>query len=190
MYGQPEIARPEALRKTDEDFIREASSGFGGSRQAASKAWAAEGDRFLRERNLDYAMRRYNQSWLLDPNNYQPHWGFGRVMVQLDKFNEAITHFETAKKLCDDQYQRVALLSDSGVAYAFARNFALANEQFRQSTTIDPKYPNSWLRWSQSLYSEGNYADAWAKLKQARALGASIPDSFTRALGEKMPEPR
>jgi tetratricopeptide (TPR) repeat protein len=116
--------------------------------------------------------------------------GFARVMVETDKFNEAIKHFETAKKLCDDQYQRVALLSDTGVAYSFARNFEFANEQFRQSTALDPKYPNAWLRWSQSLFREGNYEESWAKHKQARALGAAIPDSFTRALTEKMPEPR
>jgi hypothetical protein len=52
MYGQPTTPRPEALHKADEDFIKKASAGFGGSREAASKAWYAEGDRFLRELNL------------------------------------------------------------------------------------------------------------------------------------------
>jgi len=36
----------------------------------------------MSEGNLDYAMRRYNQSWLLNPNNYQPYWGFGRILLQ------------------------------------------------------------------------------------------------------------
>lgn len=189
MYGQPGIARPEALRKADEDFIREASVGFDGDRKAASKAWAAQGDRFMQAMNLDYAMRRYNQSWLLSPTNYQPYWGFGRVLIESGKFEEAIQHFETAKKLCDDDYQRVALLSDTGVAYSLAHRFDLANENFRQSTALDSQYAGAWGRWSESLYRQGDYAGAWTKLKQARSLGAVIPDRFTRALTEKMPEP-
>jgi tetratricopeptide (TPR) repeat protein len=190
MYGQPATPRPEVLQKADEDFIEKASAGFGGSRETASKAWFAEGDRFLRELNLDYAMRRYNQSWLLNPNNYQPYWGFGRVMVQTDRFDEAIQYFETAKKLCDDSYQKVALLSDAGVAYSFAGNFQLANESFQASTALDPKYANAWLRWSQSLYREGKYAEAWSKVKHARSLGGKVPEAFLRDLTQKMPEPQ
>ncbi len=190
MYGQPATPRPEALLKADEDFINQASAGFGGSREAASKAWYAEGDRFLRELNLDYAMRRYNQSWLLDPNNYQPYWGFARVMVQTDRFGEAVQYFETARKLCDDNYQKVALLSDAGVAYSFSGNFKIANERFQESTALDPKYANALLRWSQSLHRESNYTEAWNKLKQARLLGVRVPEAYFRDLSEKMPEPQ
>lgn len=189
MYGQPEISRPEVFRKADEDFIKKASAGFKGNREAASRAWAAEGDRFLSELNVDYAMRRYNQSWLLDPNNFQPHWGFGRVMVQTDRFTEGIRHLETAKKLCNDNYQKVALLSNLGVAHSFVGNFQLANRQFQASATLDPTYANAWLRWSQSLYREGSFADAWRKLKQARSLGGDAPDAYLRDLSQKMPEP-
>ncbi len=190
MYGQPAIPRSTALRQADEDFIKKAASGFGGSREAASKAWYAEGDRFLRQLNLDYAMRRYNQAWLLNPNSYRPYWGFARVMVQTDRFNEAIQYFETAKKLCDDNYQRVALLSDAGIAYSLAGNFQLANQQFQESTALDPKYENAWLRWSQSFYREGKYAEAWNKLKRARSLGAHIPEAFSQDLNQKMTEPQ
>jgi tetratricopeptide (TPR) repeat protein len=190
MYGQPAMPRPEALQKADEDFVKKASAGFGGSREAASRAWAAEGDRFLSELNLDYAMRRYNQSWLLNPANYQPYWGFARVMVQSDRFTDAIRYFEMAEARCDDRYQKVALLSDMGTAHSFARNFRLANEQFRKSTTLDPNYASAWLRWSQSLYREGNYAEAWDKLKRARSLGGGVPEPFIRELRAKMPEPK
>ena len=190
MYGQPATPRPETLQKADEDFIKRAIAGFGGSREAASEAWYAEGDRFIRELNLDYAMRRYNQSWLLNPKNYQPYWGFARVMVQQDRFKKAIRYFETALKLCNDDYQKVALLSDAGVAYSFSGNFEDANERFQESTTLDPKYANAWFRWSQSLHREGNFAEAWNKLKQARLLGASIPEAHLRALSDQMPEPQ
>lgn len=202
MYGQPAIQRPEALKKADEDFIKQATASFG-SREAASKAWWEQAEKFMRENNLDYAMRRYNQSWLLNPNNYQPYWGFGRVLSQRNEIDQAIEHLEKAKQLCDDNYQKVALLSDLGATYSYkaslfssenqperARYFELANRHFIDSTRLDASYSGSWLRWSHSLYREAKYAEAWEKLKKARALGAKNTDEFARRLEQKMPEPR
>lgn len=203
MYGQPAIPRPEHLKKADEDFIKEAVAGLG-TREAASKAWFAQGEEFLQKRNLDFAMRRYNQAWLLNPNNYQPYWGFGRVMLERGKFDEAIDHLERSKALVDDQHQKIALLVDLGTAYSVkaetvsksstaegARFFTLANQTYTEATALDPKYGNGWRRWAMSLYEQGDYAQAWEKVKQARAQNARpLPPAFLRALEQKMPEPR
>jgi tetratricopeptide (TPR) repeat protein len=188
MYGQPALERPEALKHADEEFIKQASAGLGG-REKASVAWWMQGEKYMREGNLDYAMRRYNQSWLLNPNNYQPYWGFAMVMVDTNRFNEAIMYFKTAIKLCNDNFQKVALLSDAGIAYSYAGLFDNANRQFQESVSLDPKYQTVWYRWSQSLYREGNYAEAWKKLKQARVLRATISEQYVRDLRQKMPEP-
>ncbi|NVN91357.1 MAG: hypothetical protein HXX11_12250 [Desulfuromonadales bacterium] len=179
MYGQPQIERPEFLKKADEVFIKQATSGFG-SREAASKAWHAQAEKFMREGNMDYAMRRYNQSWLLNPDNYQPYWGFARFVAEQNKLDDAIAYLEKSKNLCDDNYQKVALLADAGSIYSYkadsiphdrlderARYFTLANRNFLESTGLDPKYPDAWLRWSHSLFREGKYAEAWEKLKIA-----------------------
>lgn len=202
MYGQPKVERPEFLKKADEDFIKQAAGGFG-SREAASKAWYAQAEKFMGEGNIDYAMRRYNQSWLLNPNNYQPYWGFARVVAEQDKLDDTIEFLEKAKSLCEDNFQKVALLADAGTIYSYkadsipkdnlnerARYFTLANQNFIESTTLDPKYSDSWLRWSQSLFREGKYAEAWEKLKKARSLGAKESDIYLKKLQEKMSEPK
>jgi tetratricopeptide (TPR) repeat protein len=202
MYGQPAISRPDSFKKADEDFIKQASEGLG-SREAASKAWYAQAEQFLAKGDLDLAMRRYNQSWLLNPNNYQPYWGFGRVMLQRGKIDEAIQFLEKAKLLADDQFQKVGLLSDLGSAYSAkaentpsdqtqdkARLFSLANQNFSESTTLDPTYGNSWRRWAMSLFEQDNFAGAWGKVKQARMQNARpFPPAFLRALEQKLPEP-
>jgi tetratricopeptide (TPR) repeat protein len=201
MYGQPAIERPDFLKKADEDFIEQATAGFG-SREAASEAWYGQAEKFMQEGNMDYAMRRYNQSWLLNPNNYQPYWGFARVATEQDKFDDAILYIERAKALCDDNYQKVALLADAGSLYSYkaesipegrrderARYFSLANQNFIESTNLDPMYADSWLRWSQSLFREGNYAEAWEKLKKARVLGAKEKEPYLKKLEQKMPDP-
>jgi tetratricopeptide (TPR) repeat protein len=203
MYGQPNVQRPDELKRADEDFIKQASDGLGG-REKASQAWASQGDKFFSEGNLDFAMRRYNQSWLLNPSNYRAYWGFGRVTLQQGKVAEAIQYLEKSKQLADDQFQKAALLSDLGSAYSAqaesvqnnvgqdrARLFSLANQNFSESTALDATYGNSWRRWAMSLYEQGNYAGAWEKVKRARLQNARpFPPQFIGALEQKMPEPK
>ena len=149
------------------------------------------------------AMKRYNQSWLLNPKNYQPYWGFGRVMAQQEKPDEAIRYLEKSLQLIDDPYQKVALLTDAAMAYsekAFftpventkerAQLFAMANHYFEESAHMDAGYPNVWHGWARSLYLEGKYADAWDKVKKAKALKADFPLKFIKSLEEKLPEPK
>lgn len=194
MYGQPQIERPESLKKADKDFIEKAASGFG-SREEASKAWWTQAEKFMRQGNVDFAMRRYNQSWLLNPNNYQPYWGFARVMLEQNKVDEALEHLEKAEELADDQFQKVALLADMGSAYTVkgsidSNYFTKANSKFSESIKLDPDYPDSWRRWAFSLYEQGDYLAAWEKVTKAESLKARpFPPKFIAALNEKLPRP-
>lgn len=185
MYGQPEIVRPDFMIKGDQEFINKVVSELG-DRKKASTLWWQQGDRFANEGNLDYAMRRYNQSWLLNPDNYQPYWGFGRVMLQQQRYDESIKYFEKAKSLIDDDYQKVALLADYGSALSYAainssdnikKNelYNKATNNFVESTNLDPTYGKAWIQWAFSLYQQENYKESKEKLSKAKALGESYP---------------
>lgn len=196
MYGQPEVQRPPVLKQADEDFIKEVA-GTIPDRKEASKIWWAQAEKFMAQGNIDLAMRRYNQSWLLDPDNYQPYWGFARVSLEQGKTAEAIEFLSKVKGLINDPFQEVALLADTGTAYTVMaetatgkdRYFSLANKNFAASTELDPKYANSWRRWAFSLFEQGKYSEAWVKVKRARELKARpFPESFINALSQKQPE--
>jgi tetratricopeptide (TPR) repeat protein len=192
MYGQPGIDRPAYLKEADEEFIKTAVDDTG-SRKKASKAWSFKGEKLFFQHQLDLAMQKYNQSWLLNPDNYQPYWGFARIMLQKNKIDEGIKYLEMAEQLIDNDYQKVALLSDLGTAYSYKGGqnpdyFSKANSKFSESIKLDPSYPNSWGRWAVSLYRQGKYKDAWAKVKKAQSLNARpfSPD-FLAALKKKLP---
>jgi tetratricopeptide (TPR) repeat protein len=203
MYGQPGIQRSDELKLSDDDFIKKASEGLG-ERKKASQVWWVQGDQFMAQGNLDFAMRRYNQSWLLNPKNYQPYWGFSRVLIEQGKIDEALIHLSTANQLVDNDYQKVALLADTATAYSVKANrisadnpkerdnfFGLANQYFLESTQLDPAYQNAYRRWARSLFLEGRFADAWEKVRKARSLGGpDFPPQFIKALEEKMPAPK
>ena len=196
MYGQPGIPRPEFLKNADADFISKASSGFGGDRKVASRAWTEQAAHFLAQRNLDYSMRRYNQAWLLDDANYEVYWGFGRVMVESDHFEDGVRFTKQAIELCRDDVQLPAVYSDLGVAYSYFADsmppertsersaaFAAANEAFVKSVDLDPKYGNAWRRWSISLTMERKYSEAAEKAKRAKELGAQpIPSRILKEI--------
>lgn len=198
MYGQPKVDRPPELKQADKDFIKDVTNAIP-DRNEASKRWWAQAEKFMAQGDLDFAMRRYNQSWLLDPNNYQPYWGFARVSLEQGKTAEAIEFLSKAKDLIDDPFQEVALLADTGTAYTLMAEaitgeerdhyFSLANKNFLASTELDPKYANSWRRWAFSLFEQGRYLEAWAKVKRARELNAQpFPKPFISALSQKQPE--
>jgi tetratricopeptide (TPR) repeat protein len=201
MYGQPGIARPESLKKTDEDLIRDATFRFG-NRQAASRAFAEQGWASVRKGMLDTAMRRFNEAWLLNPKNYQAFWGFGAVLSEQGKLAEAIDQLETARELVDDPRQRVALLSDLGAVHSSygarlsadkqldrAQHFVIANNRFAESLEMDPNYARSWREWAFSLYEQERYSEAWVKAKRAMELNSEpFPAGFLDSIKKKVPE--
>jgi len=203
MFGQPNIARSEELKKADETFIRDSTLRYG-NRQAGSNTLAAQGWAAVRSRQVDLAMQRFNQAWLLNPKNYSVFWGFGAVLSEKGKLAEALEHLETARGLVEDPAQRVALLCDLGAvhsAYAArlpadrqlerAQHFVLANSRFTESLENDPKFAPSWREWAMSLYDQERYSEAWIRVKKARELQAEpFPPEFLKKLSAKMPEPK
>jgi tetratricopeptide (TPR) repeat protein len=202
MYGQPRISRPEKLKQADESFIRDATFRYK-TRQAASQAFAGQGWTAVRSGQLDEAMPRFNQAWLLNPKNYSAYWGFGAVLSRRGKLAEALEHLENARQLIDDPTQRVALLSDLGTLHSEyatrlpkerelerAQHFVLANSRFAESLENDPKFATGWREWAMSLYEQERYAEAWVKVKQAQDNGAEpFPPEFLKKLAAKFPEP-
>jgi tetratricopeptide (TPR) repeat protein len=203
MFGQPQIARPENLKKADESFIRDATFRYQ-TRQAASSAFATQGWTALRSGQSDLAMQRFNQAWLLNPKNYSAFWGFGAVLSRRGKLTEALEHLETARQLIDDPTQRVALLGDLGTVHSEyaarlpkerelerAQHFVLANSRFTESLENDPKFAPSWREWAMSLYEQERYSEAWVKVKQAREnMAEPFPPEFLKRLAAKFPEPK
>jgi tetratricopeptide (TPR) repeat protein len=201
MYGQPEIARPEDLKKTDEAFIRDATFRFG-SRGAASRALSEQGWANVRQGMLDVAMRRFNEAWLLNPKNYQAFWGFGAVLSEQGKLTAAIEQLETARELIDEPKQKVLLLCDLGTVHSVyavrlpadkqldrAQHFVIANNRFAESLEIDPNSARSWRDWAISLYEQERYSEAWLRAKRAIELKAQpFPPNFLESLRKKVAE--
>jgi tetratricopeptide (TPR) repeat protein len=203
MFGQPKIARSDAQKAADEIFIRDNVLRYK-TKQAASNAYATLGWNAVRGKELDSAMLRFNQAWLLNAKNYNPFWGFGAVLTAKGRLSEAIDQLEVARDLIDDPTQRPALLCDLGAVHSEyaarlpaerqlerAQRFVVANSRFTESLENDPNFAQAWREWAISLYEQERYSEAWVKVKRARELRAEpFPPEFLKKLSGKMAEPK
>jgi tetratricopeptide (TPR) repeat protein len=197
--SEPGVSSSIPLKSPDEDFVRAAVAKYGG-RQTASKAFAEQGWKLLRNNQRELALQDFIRAWQLDDKNYQAFWGFGAILSEQGKLVEAIEQLEIARELNDDSSQRVQLLTDLGIVHSEyatrmppadqlgrAHRFVLANNRFAESIEIDQNDAASWRAWAISLYAQERYSEASIKAKRAMDLRAEpFPDGFLKRLGEKM----
>ena len=197
--SEPGVSSSIPLKSPDEDFVRAAVAKYGG-RQTASKAFAEQGWKLLRNNRRELALQDFIRAWQLDDKNYQAFWGFGAILSEQGKLVEAIEQLEIARELNDDSSQRVQLLTDLAILHSEyatrmpptdqlgrAHRFVLANNRFAESIEIDQTDAASWRAWAISLYAQERYSEASIKAKRAMDLKAEpFPDGFLKRLGEKM----
>lgn len=207
MYGYPEYERPERLKKTDQELITTAVSAAG-SREKASRLASQEGWRQLVANKPDVAMRRFNQAWLLDPENYSLYWGFAAVLSAQDKESKALVFYEKALALIDEEQRKPTLLLNLAQTYSLEGARALdqadksmakvffekANQRFGESVRLRPGYGRAYRAWAESLFVEEDYAKSWAMVKVLRQLGEpgelESLKPFLQELSRQMPEPQ
>lgn len=199
MYGGMDRSQVPELKTADEKFIADVSRQYG-SREKASRLWVEQGFKFYRQDSLGMAMRRFNQAWLLNPNNPEVYTGFASVLFDQGKFCEATSMVE--KGLAVGRFQD-GYLPDAGLVLvgcamqgaAPDRKASLINrseELFAQAMT-SPNVPKDYTltNWARAKYAQQDYRGAWAKvLELRRTSGKDASQEFLRALSAHMPEPK
>lgn len=100
MYGGQEKS-PEC-KAADETFVASVKA-KAGTREQGSIEMAKLGFDYLSRGDVDTAMKRFNQAWLLDPKNCMAFNGFGVIEHTRDHdTDEAVRMFETGLALCPD----------------------------------------------------------------------------------------
>ena len=210
MYGaeyEPYIKKTEEQKENDQKFIASIIKSEG-SRKVGAKRFSAAGWLKLKNGDAKTAMMRFNQAWLLDPDYYQPYWGFGALMLNDKNPEKAIIYFEKAIKridsgMIDEVKEKPSLFVDAARAYAWQAAilkesntkesttlYGKANKLIDDALNINPMYGNAYRIGGIIAYEEGNYERALSIVKKSRNTGAYDFDAkFISKLSQKMSEP-
>ncbi|MEO5737664.1 MAG: hypothetical protein ABIQ82_09420 [Variovorax sp.] len=199
LYGGVNRAQIPELKVADERFIAEVSAQYG-SREKAARVWTEQGFMFYQKNNLDMAVRRFNQAWLLDPGNAEPYAGFASVLHDQGKICDAMRMMNEALKRNPPSFQGIypdaarittlCAVNDKALApTAQEELLGKAEALYVKAEQIEPDKRYVYSSWATAYYWRGLYTRAWSMVARERAAGGQPADGFLRQLRAKMPEP-
>lgn len=199
MYGGLDRNSYPKLKKGDEILVAGVVKEWG-TREKASQAFVEEGIKFYQQDDYSTAMKRFNQAWIIDPNNPDVFWGFSIIYHDEKNLAEAKKMID---KALDLNLSNPTALADAGRIYAlfaFAKNDVDEKTKQYSAKKSDELYEDTLKRapgngyiydsWANALYYEGDYARAWEKINQARQVGYTPNGWLINQLRQKMPEPK
>lgn len=202
MYGGVEFT-PEQ-KEINETFIQGVVKQYGSREAAADDAARWGWEYYNKKHDPKTAMKRFNQAWLLDPNNAGAFFGFGFLMAEKGKEDEAIAYYKKSMELNPNNAVVVCNLGRiyENKAYRLRRQRKkeemLKNldeamklyEKASQVATTDDDLGYIYYSWAVALELKDNYAEAWKKIKLARKHdGHYIEPAFIKELSRYMPKP-
>ena len=214
MYGGMDRSKYPELKKADEEFIAGVTKAFG-SREVGAMRLVDQGFAFYKEDKLGMAMRRFNQAWLLNPQNADVFTGFANVLNDQGKYCEANEMMEKSFTLVppiamnppeayfalQGTYPDASLVmtrcavSNKALTPAEKKQwFDRAERLFEKQDRLLPAkdgFRKAYLyeTWAKAYYLQEQYEKAWAMVKKQRDLGREPMKKFLDILREKMPEP-
>jgi tetratricopeptide (TPR) repeat protein len=175
-------AIPE-LKAGDEWFIEGLTKKFG-SREKASKAFSERGMELYKQDNLEEAMKRFNQAWLLDENNYEAYWGFGVVMHDKKMAEESLKWLEKAYALNSNNAYLIADLAvmktEAGRNQKYTETermeiFKNCDLLFKKAISLEPNNSYIYYQKARALYAQKKFNEALMCIQKYKDLGGKEP---------------
>ncbi|MFI4962677.1 MAG: tetratricopeptide repeat protein [Legionellales bacterium] len=185
--GSPRTKEQQA---EDETYIKTATEEMQASRHDGSEQLVVLGFKYLSLGDPRVAMYRFNQAWLLDPNNANVYTGFGTVYFMFQDFKKSIKYYD--KGLVLDP-KNTNLLTYKARTYLSMYESATDTTAFtktlpllKKSYTIDPKNPYTTYMLSR-YYIRLNDCDSSLKYYHEckKEGGQPITEQYEHALKKR-----
>lgn len=198
MYGGDKIT--EYQRKINQDFINKIKNTIKTEKQfkdlnevskhAMKRGW----DAFNKE-DYSTAIKRFNQAWLLDPNNPDVYWGFGDYLAIKENFEESIKMFYKSLELDPNNVYVMTDLAKSYNMNGFKNsyegkedllkpNLEKAIEVIKKALKIK-ETDGLYHHWAVSSFYLGKYKEAKEKMDMAIKMGAKVDKGFIDLVNSK-----
>jgi adenylate cyclase len=111
--------------------------------------------------------REFKRAIALDPNSAAAHAGYGWYFGYLGRLEEALPELERAREIDPLSPETVVNI---GEAFMYRREYARADEYFRQAIAMAPDFYDSYLQQGWNLTCQGKNAEAVPVIEKAAAL--------------------
>jgi len=155
-----EIPMWEGMQKTavqraaDKKFLRTMQKMTKGNMDIAVQDALKKGWQFLEKNNPDMAIKRFNQAWLIEPDNPNIHWGFAIATNQQQvpiaiverHFSSVETYFTkpvNRLKKPNHDMRNAALYADIGRTLEGRTKYKRAIVYFKKALSLDPNNRNA-----------------------------------------------
>jgi tetratricopeptide (TPR) repeat protein len=183
-------------KKINDNFVSGLDEGYHGDLKKASMDMAMRGWQYLAAGDLDDAMRRFNQAWLLNKKNGTALWGMAAIEASSGKYDDALKLFTEAEKFVGSDINfSVDYAKALGMAGVQLKDYTLLKFAFNRFEFNYQKAPQNVLNlqnWATTLCGVGRYTEAWAKVKLAEATPDKdqLNPRFLADLQSRMPRPQ
>ncbi len=191
-YGQQKKTDQEI--EIDNKFIK-AITDLGYTKEKGSEIFSGKGWTFLRQGDLESAMLRFNQSWLLDSTNVNALWGYGAILGKLQNPTEAIKYLNRAYSYDSNT---IRLLIDISASHLVRYNIEKNTSDLDQGLSTLLRYLEKDGENEEALYKTAifyfhmeDYKSSWEYIHKCEEVGGGpIKKRFIKSLKKKMRKPK
>lgn len=139
------------------------------------------GHLYLKKNEKMNACNAFKLALSKDENNPFYHNSFAYSLIQLEQYEEAIEHYQTAINLNPDNKWTAIVCQALGSIYAqILENYEAALELFRMATVLDPESSNAYINIGDVYFDKGELDNAIKNYLEAIKLN----DQDARAFGK------
>ncbi|WP_214070790.1 tetratricopeptide repeat protein [Mucilaginibacter sp. dw_454] len=183
---QPEyggLAKTKEQTEEDNTFIKAALSQYP-TRLKASAHMVELGFKYLYQGDIETAMKRFNQAWLLEPKNENVYWGYGAVYFTFGDNDEALRQLDKGLTINPESSN---LLTDKATIYT---SYFFGTKEmhylddainlFIKSYNIDPNNQNTLFKLSAAYFYKQDCTNAKRYYDECMKLGGQpIPKGYS-----------
>ncbi len=205
MFGGVERTLEE--KKADEVLIKSSIEQFGSKEEAVKVALKLAWN-YYDKHDVKTAMKRFNQAWLLDPQNADVFYGFGFLLAESGDQDDAIRFYQRAIELnpahamamCElarvyrnkahkmlDEYKS----EEEKEIWSCLDNATKLCENAIRSAKSEKDIGYIYYQWAVALELSGDYIGAWEKIDLSRKHdGRFVESGFVDELSSFITEAR
>lgn len=174
MYG--EVERTAPLMEANGVFFQRVEEA-GVTREQASEQFAELGWKFLGQGDVSTAARRFNQAWLLNPDNHLTYWAFGILAFDRDNnVDLSVSMFEKALSLKKDS----GIYADYGRVCEMAGQLDKAIELFQAGLDADPKQKGCYVGLMRAYDATKDWQSVRQWLSRGETVGVFSPQEVAK----------